>query len=139
MVGEEERVDSHSATASILIVEDEAMWQGFYRELLEDSHKLTFATTYREGVAALQRQTFDLAIVDPCLTLTCPKHITAASGMDALTHAIEIYTNKFAVPVVDYIMLDAIRLAWENLAACVHNGSDLAARTGMAMASFYAG
>jgi alcohol dehydrogenase class IV len=81
----------------------------------------------------------DVAIVDPCLTVSCPASVTAATGMDALTHAIEIYTNKFAVPVVDRIMLESIQLVWENLSECVHNGLNLEVRTGMAMASFYAG
>ena len=81
----------------------------------------------------------NVAIVDPSLTLSCPAHITAASGLDALTHAIEIVTNKFSAPVIDAIMLEAIRLVGQHLSKCVHEGSNLEARTGMATAAFYAG
>jgi len=81
----------------------------------------------------------DVAIIDPELTLSCPASITAASGLDALTHAIEIVTNKFSSPVIDGIMYEAIRLAGQHLRTCVHEGSNLSARTGMAMAAFYAG
>ena len=52
----------------------------------------------------------DLAIVDAGLTVSCPANITASAGMDTLTHAIEIYTNKFAVDIIDAIELEAIRL-----------------------------
>jgi len=81
----------------------------------------------------------DLAIVDPSLTLSCPANITASSGMDALTHAIEIYTNRFSTAIVDTIALEAIRLVGRNLSTCVHNGADLEARSAMSLAALYAG
>ena len=81
----------------------------------------------------------DAAIIDPLLTVTCPAKVTAASGMDALTHAIEIYTNKFAPPFTDTIMVEATMLAMRNLSTCVHNGTDEAAREAMSLASVYAG
>lgn len=81
----------------------------------------------------------DLAIVDPALTVSCPPHITASSGMDALTHAIEIYTNKISVQMIDTLVLESIRLAGLYLKTCVHNGENIIARTGMALASLYAG
>jgi len=81
----------------------------------------------------------DTAIIDPLLTVSCPPNTTAASGMDALTHAVEIYTNKFAVPMIDALALEAIRLAGKHLSACVHDGKNLDARAGMSLASLYAG
>ena len=52
----------------------------------------------------------DAAYIDPVLTLSVPKHITAATGIDALSHCLEAYTNKFAHPIVDVIALEGIRL-----------------------------
>ena len=81
----------------------------------------------------------DLAIVDPCLTVSCPAKVTAFCGVDALTHAIEIYTNRFSVPIIDGLVLEAIRLTGRHLRKCVHNGQDLTAREGMSLAALYAG
>ncbi len=81
----------------------------------------------------------DLAIVDAGLTVSCPANITASAGMDALTHAIEIYTNKFAVDIIDGIELEAIRLVGRYLRRCVEDGGDLAAREGMSLAALYGG
>ncbi len=79
------------------------------------------------------------AIVDPALTLTTPPGVTAASGMDALTHAIESYTARRATPHTDIYALDAIRLAAAHLRTACYNGSNLEAREGMLMGSFFAG
>ena len=81
----------------------------------------------------------DFAIVDPALTVSCPPNITASSGMDALTHAIEIYTNRISVQIIDTLVLESIRLAGLYLKTCVSNGEDIIARNGMALASLYAG
>lgn len=81
----------------------------------------------------------DLAIVDPGLTVSCPAGITASAGMDALTHAIEIYTSKFSVPIIDAIELEAIRLIGRHLRKCVQDGSELTAREGMSLAALYGG
>lgn len=81
----------------------------------------------------------DVAIVDPALTVSCPPKITASAGVDTLTHAIEIYTNKFSVPIIDALVLEAIRLVGMHLRRCVREGSDLAAREGMALAALYGG
>ncbi|MCG2659268.1 MAG: iron-containing alcohol dehydrogenase [Kiritimatiellae bacterium] len=80
-----------------------------------------------------------LALVDPMLTVSCPPKVTAASGMDALTHAIEIYTNRFASPLIDPLVLESIQLAGRHLARCVREGTDIRAREGMALAALYAG
>jgi alcohol dehydrogenase class IV len=81
----------------------------------------------------------DVAIVDALLTLTVPPTVTAATGMDALSHAVEAYTSQNASPMTDLYALEAIRLIGTHLRTAVANGSDLAARDGMAKASMYAG
>jgi alcohol dehydrogenase len=79
------------------------------------------------------------AIVDPDLTLGVPPAVTAASGIDALTHAIESYIAVKATPHTDLYALESIRLIAANLRGAVARGSDRAARHGQALASFYAG
>ncbi len=79
------------------------------------------------------------AIVDPELTLTMPPHITAATGMDALTHAVEAYISVNATPITDILALEAIRLIALNLRTAVANGQDIEARSNMSMASLLAG
>ncbi|MGF1450847.1 MAG: iron-containing alcohol dehydrogenase [Opitutales bacterium] len=81
----------------------------------------------------------DLALVDPELTLGLPPHITAATGIDTLTHAIEAYTNKHAHPFIDAFALEAIRLVGRSLRIACHTGTDLTARTEMARASLLGG
>jgi alcohol dehydrogenase class IV len=80
-----------------------------------------------------------VALVDPELALGLPARVTAFTGMDALTHAIEAYTNRFAQPFVDTFALEAVRLAATHLRRAVHVGSDIEARTGMALCSLYGG
>jgi alcohol dehydrogenase len=81
----------------------------------------------------------DCAILDPELTVGLPAAITAATGMDALTHAIEAYVSRFAQPLTDRYALDAIRLISHNLRTAVHNGANLDAREAMLTGSLYAG
>jgi alcohol dehydrogenase len=79
------------------------------------------------------------AIVDPELTVGVPPAVTAASGLDALTHAIESYVAVKASPLTDLYALEAIRLIGANLAAAVARGSDAGARHGQALGSYLAG
>lgn len=79
------------------------------------------------------------AIVDPALTLGLPPYITANTGIDALTHAIEAYTSRQARPVSDQLARQAVRLAAKHLRRAVLYGDDLEAREGMALASNLAG
>ena len=81
----------------------------------------------------------DVAIVDPALTVTVPPTVTAATGVDALSHAVESYTSLNATPLTDLYSLESIRLIGAHMRAAVANGNDLAAREGMARASLYAG
>ena len=81
----------------------------------------------------------DLALLDPELTVSLPPQPTAASGMDALCHAIESYTSVIASPASEMFSLEAIGLIAENLRTCVHNGKDLEAREAQMLGSLYAG
>ena len=81
----------------------------------------------------------DAAYVDPRLTWTVPAKVTADTGMDALTHCIEAYTNKFAHPSVDIYALQGIRLIAANLERAVKNGQDQEAREALAFGSLYGG
>jgi len=98
-----------------------------------------------------------VAIVDPLLTVDMPPGVTAASGMDALCHAIECYTTRGyarksrpsspaerpvyngATPLTDICVIEAIELAGKYLRRAVNNGYDIEARKGMSLASLLAG
>ena len=80
-----------------------------------------------------------LAIVDPLLTLGVPAAVTAASGMDALLHAVEAFTSKNANDLSDTLARRAMRLISENLRDAYKNGQNLEARTGMLEGSMLAG
>jgi alcohol dehydrogenase len=79
------------------------------------------------------------ALVDPALTLSLPPSLTAATGMDALTHSIEAFLSALASPVNDLLALESIRLVAANLRPAVADGQDLAAREGMLLASTLGG
>ena len=79
------------------------------------------------------------AICDPELTLTVPPAITAATGMDALTHAVEAFTATCSEPISDAVALYAIELISQNLVPAFINGNDLEARSRMLMGSMLAG
>lgn len=76
----------------------------------------------------------DIAVVDPDMMSTMPKGLTAATGMDALTHAIEGYTTAAAWELADVLNLEAIQLIAKNLRKAVENDPD--GREGMALAQF---
>jgi len=81
----------------------------------------------------------DVAIVDPALTISLPPKVTAATGVDALTHAVEAYISKNASPVSDALALQAIRLISNSIRTAVSNGEDKQARTDMSYGSYLAG
>lgn len=80
-----------------------------------------------------------VAIVDPELIVSLPKHMTACTGFDAFTHAFESYIHVGAKPYTDLLALEAIRLVANNLPAAVNDGADLEARSAMAWADTLAG
>jgi len=85
------------------------------------------------------RVTPNVAINDPMLMVGMPPALTAATGMDALTHAVEAYVSIAATPVTDSAAIMAIRLISENLRNAVANGQNIEARDKMAYAEFLAG
>ncbi|MFC3884498.1 iron-containing alcohol dehydrogenase [Bacillus songklensis] len=80
-----------------------------------------------------------IAIVDPALTISCPPNVTAATGVDALCHAIEAFISRRAQPVTDTLALKAIELIVGNLRNAYANGEDVEVREGMALGSMLAG
>jgi alcohol dehydrogenase len=85
------------------------------------------------------RVTPNVAINDPLLMAGMPPALTAATGMDALTHAVEAYVSIIATPVTDACALQAMQLIAGNLRAAVANGADMVARDNMAYAEYLAG
>lgn len=96
----------------------------------ENNYKMTVRSPFMAAKVAL---------LDPKLTVTVPPHITASTGMDALTHAIEAYTVKASEPVSDALALYAIELISNNLVNAVKNGEDIEARACMLVGSLLAG
>jgi len=80
-----------------------------------------------------------MAALDPLLMTGLPPHITAATGMDALTHAVESFVGKWATDYTDGLALSAVGLIFENLRTAYGDGANLEAREKMALASTYAG
>lgn len=80
-----------------------------------------------------------MAALDPLLMTGLPPHITAATGMDALTHAVESFVGKWATDYTDGLALSAVGLIFENLRTAYSDGANLEAREKMALASTYAG
>lgn len=81
----------------------------------------------------------DVAVLDPNLTTTLPPHITATTGMDALTHAVEAYIGRSAVKSTKQDALEVAELVSKNLEKAYENGSDLTARKNMLRAAFLGG
>jgi len=76
-----------------------------------------------------------VALCDPALTASMPQPLTAATGMDALTHAIESYTNTVHHPIASTLALEAMRLIGRSLRTAFSSGGNLQARTEMLLAS----
>jgi alcohol dehydrogenase class IV len=90
------------------------------------------ATESREMLA-------DIAVIDPCLTVSVPPMVTAATGVDAMAHCVEAYTSKRSHPIIDAYALQGIELVGRYLARAVKDGTDIEARAGLALAAFYGG
>jgi len=107
--------------------------------------EVTFYAVITDTVRAFKMSLFDtglaprVALVDPELTRSLPPAVTAATGMDALTHAIEAYTCTLANPVSDALALQAMELVARYLPIAVRNGEEMEARDGMMTASLLAG
>lgn len=81
----------------------------------------------------------DFSCIDPELTLSVPKGVTATTGIDAFTHCMEAYINKFSHPLVDTFALEGMKLIYKNLKKAVENREDLEARSAVALGSMYGG
>jgi alcohol dehydrogenase class IV len=81
----------------------------------------------------------DLAVIDSKFSLTAPKSVTAATGMDALTHAVEAYTSRKANPLTDTYALSAIKRIFKYLPLVYADGNNKKAREEMAIAAYEAG
>jgi alcohol dehydrogenase class IV len=81
----------------------------------------------------------DMVYVDPLLTISVPPDITAATGLDALTHCLEAYTNKFAQSFIDVYAFEGMRLIAANLVKAVRDGANEEARAHVAMGSLLGG
>ena len=81
----------------------------------------------------------DVALIDPMLTVTMGEKLTAYTGLDALTHAVEAYVSNASSAITDLNALEAVRLVHKHLLHAVENPKNIEARTGMMLASTYAG
>ena len=81
----------------------------------------------------------DAVIIDPELMVSLPPAVTAATGLDALTHCLEAYTNLYAHPLIDMYAYEGMKLIAENLVKAVTNGNDEDARTQLAIGSMLGG
>ena len=81
----------------------------------------------------------DIVYVDPLLTISVPPAITAATGLDALTHCLEAYTNKFSQPFIDIYAYEGMRLIAANIVTVVKDGKNKEAREKVAMGSLLGG
>jgi len=102
----------------------------FVATISQTSEKLLF-----KGDSLLPK----LAIIDYSYTLSAPKSITLATGMDALCHAVESYTCRKANPVTDLFCLDAVKRIFKYLPLALKDGEDREARENMALAAWEAG
>lgn len=96
---------------------------------------VTLADGNRKAVLCGPKLLPKVALCDPELTVDLPPHITAATGMDALTHNIEAYCSTAYHPICDAVALGGIRLAAANLQEAVRNGGNVEARGNMMLAS----
>lgn len=81
----------------------------------------------------------DAALIDPQLTVTMDRELTANTGVDALTHAVEAYVSNAHGPITDLFALEAVRRISRHLPAAINDPEDLNARGGMMLGSMYAG
>ncbi|MBT2687423.1 iron-containing alcohol dehydrogenase [Bacillus sp. ISL-47] len=80
-----------------------------------------------------------VAIVDPLLTVSSPKNVTSATGVDALSHAVEAYLSKKAHPMTDTMAISAMKLIVDNILTAYNEGDNVDAREAMSLGSLQAG
>ncbi|WP_105102319.1 iron-containing alcohol dehydrogenase [Microbulbifer pacificus] len=100
---------------------------------------VTTGETTKAGIVSPRLQP-DIALLDPELTLGLPPSVTAATGIDAMVHAIEAYTSAYKKnPLSDMLAREALRLLAGNIRTATHQGADLTARGNMLLGALYAG
>lgn len=100
---------------------------------------ITDSTTHEKYAISDMSLIPHFAVLDPLLTIKLPPHITSATGIDALTHAIEAYINRSNTKETKQYSRDAVKLIFENLYEAYTNGTNLRARTEMQKAAYFAG
>ena len=96
---------------------------------------ITMRETQRKTIFFAPELMPDIAVLEPKLTTGLPPHITAATGIDAFTHALEAYLAAGFHPMADGIALEAIKLCLDNLETAVRHGDNLEARANMQIAA----
>jgi alcohol dehydrogenase class IV len=107
-----------------------------------ETTKFTIITDMKRNVKMLLKGNSlipTLAIIDPAFTISSPKSITAATGMDALTHAVESYTSRKANSMTDLYALSAIKRIFSYLPVAYQDGTNVTAREELSIAAFEAG
>lgn len=107
-----------------------------------EATKFTIITDSKKNIKMLLKGEAllpNLAIIDSKFSITTPKSVTAATGMDALTHAVEAYTSRKANSLTDTFALSAIKRIFTYLPLAYKNGEDKKAREEMALAAYEAG
>ncbi len=107
-----------------------------------EATKFTVITDAARGAKLLLRGDAllpQIAIVDPAFTISAPAKLTAYTGMDALTHAVEAFTSKKANPMTDLFAADAVKRIFKSLPIAFKDGGNLEARADMAIAAYEAG
>lgn len=107
-----------------------------------EATQFTIITDTKTNIKMLLKGTVlipDVAIVDASFTVSSPKSVTNATGLDALTHAVEGYTSKKASPLTDVYAVDAVKRIFQYLPRAYENGEDMEAREEMILAALEAG
>ena len=107
-----------------------------------EATKVSIITNTETGVKMLlsdPKLMARIAVIDPVFTLTVPPAVTAATGVDALTHAVEAYTSLKAFPMADMFAMSAVKKIFNNIYEVYTNGSNVEARREMAIAAMEGG
>ncbi len=107
-----------------------------------EATQFTIITDTKTNIKMLLKGTVlipDVAIVDASFTVSSPKSVTNATGLDALTHAVEGYTSRKASPLTDVYAVDAVKRIFQYLPRAYGNGEDMEAREEMILAALEAG
>lgn len=107
-----------------------------------EATQFTIITDTRRNIKMLLKGPYlipAIAIIDPAFTASSPKNVTSATGIDALTHAIESYTSKLVQPMSEIFSISAVKKIFKNLLNAYNSGSDMNARSEMSIAALQAG